>query len=164
MTPLGRVPNWISLMLFSACLWAYPHLSAVLLSYKRTMLKMSRQIWTLPPPQMKTLTHAEVHPFCKHVYCIRELAFLQFGGAPVSDALSVKPPSRCICNFLCKCVFCLQRESASWGIQAWSGKNMTLMENEWSVRNVHFLLYPDCPEVISSLFHSLSPIPSSSAQ
>lgn len=48
-------------------------------------------------------------------YCIRELAFLQFGGAPVSEALSVKPPSHWICNFLCKCVFCLQRERVLHG-------------------------------------------------
>lgn len=44
-------------------------------------------------------------------YCIRQLAFLQFGRAPVSEALSVKPPSHWVCNFL----FCLQRERVLHG-------------------------------------------------
>lgn len=68
------------------------------------------------PPRMKTLTHAEVHSFCKHAFCKRRtLAFLLFGGAPVSKALNVKLPSPCICNFLCKYVFCLQRERVLHG-------------------------------------------------
>lgn len=35
--------------------------------------------------------------------------FAPFGEAAVSKALSVKRTSPCICNFLCKYVFCLQR-------------------------------------------------------
>lgn len=66
---------------------------------------MSRRIWTppwFPAPYLKALSHAGVHSRCKG------RCFAPFGEAAVSKALSVKRTS-CMCNFLCKYVFCLQQ-------------------------------------------------------
>lgn len=82
----------------------------------------------------------------------------------MSEALSVKLTSPRICNFPCKYWFVYRWRKGSLGIQAWSGKNMILMEHEWSIRDVYVFLSPFrllCPQVIYFiLLTSLSRLPS----
>lgn len=111
--PLVWIPKCICLMLFKACLCKSSHLSLNSLSYRNCGARNvktdldSTSVPTSPPRPFQN--HLAMLKCTLSVTRYKGPCFAPFGGAAVSKALSVKRASPCICNFLCKYVFCLWR-------------------------------------------------------